>query len=151
MRKTVLALALALAAAASAETPSTAPLPSDSPPAPTTSPPTTPGNPDNASNPAGAPVPPKKWEMRDDQRAHRGECLKLTKQIARYDRDRLWAKERGNELWELSNQERVYRLAAERQRLCPSKQGLTTEQLLAKAADVAARLALAAYTHGWLK
>lgn len=145
MRKIVFALAMAFATAASADAPTPAP------PTPTTTPPTTPGNPNNASNPEGAPVPPKKWVMREDQRAHRGECLKLTKQIARYDRDRQWAKERGNELWELSNQERVYRLAAERQRLCPSKQGPTTEQLLAKAADVAARLALAAYTNGLIK
>jgi hypothetical protein len=86
--------------------------------------------------------------MRDDQRAHRGECKKLTKQIARYERDAKWAEERGNELWELSSQERVYRLAAERQRLCPSKRGPTSEELLAKAAVVAARLALKAYSAG---
>jgi hypothetical protein len=107
-----------------------------------------PNNPNNASNPAGAPVPPKKWEMRDDQRAHRGACLKLTKQIARYDRDAGWAHDQGNELWELSSRERVFRFAAERQRLCPSKRGPTTEELLVKAAVVAARLAAVAASHG---
>jgi len=111
-------------------------------------PPVPPGNPNSASNPEGAPVPPEKWEMRDDQRGHRGECKKLTKQIARYERDAQWAEERGNELWQLSSRERVFRLAAERQRLCPSKRGPTPEELLAKAAVVAAELAAKAYTHG---
>jgi hypothetical protein len=138
MRKLVFALLFACAAASAvAETP---------PPAGT--PPVNPANPNNASNPEGAPVPPKKWEMRDDQRAHRGECKKLTKQIARYERDADWAEERDNELWELASRERVYRLAAERQRLCPSKRGPTAEELLAKAAIVAARLAALAYSHG---
>lgn len=147
MRRVALALVFACSAAlADAPTPPAQPAP---PPAtPPTTPPTNPENPTNASNPAGAPVPPKKWEMRDDQRAHRGECLRLTKQIARYERDAGWAADRNNELWELASTERVYRLAAERQRLCPSKRGPTTEELLAKAAVVAAKLAAAAYTHG---
>jgi len=143
MRRLALAL-LFVCGAALADEPATPP----PPPAPPTTPPTNPANPTNAANPAGAPVPPKKWVMREDQRAHRGECLRLTKQIARYERDATWAEERENELWELASRERVYRLAAERQRLCPSKQGPTTEELLAKAAVVAARLAAAAYTHG---
>ena len=137
MRKLALAL-LFVCAAAAAETP----------PAPPITPPVNPENPNNASNPEGAPVPPKKWEMRDDQRAHRGECLRLTKQIARYDRDADWADERDNELWELSSRERMYRLAAERQRLCPSKKGPTTEELLVKAAVVGARLAALASSYG---
>jgi hypothetical protein len=147
MRRLALALLL-VCGAALAETPATtpAPPPAASPVPPP--PPADPKNPNNASNPEGAPVPPKKWQMRDDQRAHRGECLRLTKQIARYDRDADWAAERDNELWELSSRERVYRLAAERQRLCPSKRGPTTEELLAKAAVVAARLAAVAYSHG---
>jgi hypothetical protein len=138
MRRLAFAL-LFVCGAAAAETPA------DVPPA---QPPVTEGNPNNASNPEGAPVPPKKWEMRDDQRVHRGECLRLTKQIARYERDAGWAEDRGNQLWELASKERVYRLAAERQQLCPSKRGPTAEELLAKAAVVAARLALEAYTHG---
>lgn len=141
MRKLAFALLFACGAAF-ADTPPAAPA---TPPA---TPPVNPENPNNASNPEGAPVPPKKWEMREDQRAHRGECIRLTKQIARYERDAEWAKARDNELWELSSRERVYRLAAERQRLCPSKKGPTTEELLAKAAVMAARLAAAAYTHG---
>jgi hypothetical protein len=138
MRKLALALLL-VCGAALAETP---------PATPPVTPPVNPENPNGASNPEGAPVPPKKWEMRDDQRAHRGQCIRLTKQIARYERDADWAEQRENELWELSSRERVYRLAAERQRLCPSKKGPTTEELLAKAAVVAARLAALAYSHG---
>ena len=138
MRKIALALLFACTSAL-AETPAPAP------------PPANPSNPNHASNPEGAPVPPKKWAMRDDQRAHRGECKKLTKQIARYERDAQWAEERGNELWELSSKERVYRLAAEREQLCPSKRGPTTEELLAEAALIAAKLAAAAYTQGLIK
>ena len=134
MRKLAVALLFVCAAAAAQTPPAT--------------PPTNPENPTNASNPEGAPEVPKKWEMRDDQRAHRGECIRLTKQIARYERDAEWAEERENERWELASRERVYRLAAERQRLCPSKRGPTTEELLAKAAVVAARLAALAYSHG---
>ncbi len=148
MRKLALAVLL-VCGAALAETPPAAP-PGASPgtATPPVTPPVNPENPNNASNPEGAPVPPKKWEMRDDQRLHRGACLRLTKQIARYDRDAEWAEARQNELWELSSRERVYRLAAERQRLCPSKKGPTTEELLTKAAVVAARLAALAYSHG---
>jgi len=147
MRRLALALVFACSAAL-ADAPAPTPPTTPTPPAPPTTPPTNPQNPTNASNPAGAPVPPKKWEMREDQRAHRGACLRLTKQIARYERDAGWAADRDNELWELASRERVYRLAAERQQLCPSKQGPTTEELLAKAAVIAARLAAAAYTHG---
>jgi hypothetical protein len=143
MRRLAMALVLVCGAAFAETTP-----PAPPPATPPVAPPVNPANPTNASNPEGAPVPPKKWEMRDDQKAHRGECLKLTKQIARYERDARWAEERENELWELSSRERVYRLAAERQRLCPSKRGPTTEELLAKAAVVAARLAAVAYSHG---
>jgi len=147
MRRLALALVFACSAAL-ADAPAPQPQPAPPPATPPATPPVDPENPTNASNPAGAPVPPKKWEMREDQRAHRGECLRLTKQIARYERDAGWAADRDNELWELASQERVYRLAAERQRLCPSKRGPTTEELLAKAAVVAAKLAAAAYTHG---
>jgi hypothetical protein len=137
MRRLALAIVLALSAPAVAETPPGTP-------------PVNPENPNNASNPEGAPVPPKKWEMREDQRAHRSQCIRLTKQIARYERDAQWAQQRGNELWELSSQERVYRLAAKRQALCPSKEGPSAEELLAEAALVAAKLAAAAYTQGAL-
>jgi hypothetical protein len=147
MRGIAFALLLMFCATAIADTPPATP-PAAPPAAPPSTPPVDPNNPTNASNPAGAPVAPKKWEMRDDQRAHRGACLKLTKQIARYDRDAGWAHDQGNELWELSNRERVFRLAAERQRLCPSKQGPTSEELLVKAAVVAARLAALAASHG---
>lgn len=111
-------------------------------------PPATPANPNNASNPEGAPKPPPKWEMSADQRAHRGECMKLTKQIARFERDASWAEARGNEMWQVSSRERVYRLAAKREGLCPSPKGPTAADLLAKAALMAARLAALAASHG---
>ncbi len=103
--------------------------------------PTDPANPNNASNPEGAPKPPPKWEMRTDQRAHRGECLKLTKQIGRYERDADWAEQRGNALWEYSSRERIYRLAAKREELCPSPKGPSAEELLLKAAVMAVKVA----------
>lgn len=117
------------------------------PPAPAT-PPTDPANPNNASNPQGAPKPPPKWTLDPDQRGHLGECKKLTKQIARYERDAGWAHDRGNELWQTSSMERVYRLAAKREELCPSPKGPTAAELLAKAAVMAARLAALAASHG---
>ncbi len=107
-------------------------------------------NPTHASNPAGAPPVPPKWEMAEDQKAHRGECMKLTKQIARYERDANWAKERDNEMWELASREKVYRLAAKREDLCPSPKGPTSAELLAKAADLALKLAVLAAKYGAL-
>jgi hypothetical protein len=50
---------------------------------------------------------------------HRGECKRLTRQMARYDRDAGWAREQGNELWEDASRERVKQLAARRAELCP--------------------------------
>jgi hypothetical protein len=111
-------------------------------------PPTNPANPTNAANPEGAPKPPPKWVMREDQRAHRGECLKLTRQIARYERDAEWAEDRDDEMWEVRSMERVYRLAAKREALCPSEKGPSMEDLLAKAAVMAARLAMLASSYG---
>lgn len=116
--------------------------------APPGSPPTTPANPTNSSNPEGAPKPPPKWQMRADQREHRGDCLKLTKQIARYERDADWADARDDELWEARSMERVYQLAAKREGLCPSPKGPTMTDLLAKAALMAARVAMLAASHG---
>lgn len=117
----------------------------DQPPA---TPPVSDENPTNASNPEGAPKPPPKWAMRPDQKEHRGECLKLTKQIARYERDADWAADRDDEMWETRSMERVYRLAAKREGLCPSPKGPTMADLLAKAAILAARLAVLASKYG---
>ena len=130
-RALLLAACAGWASAAFAESPFNAPGP----------PSTNPDNLNNASNPEGAPKPPPKWEMSADQRAHRGDCMKLTKQIARFERDATWANERGNELWEASSQERVYRLAAKREDLCPSPKGPSAEELLLKAAQMAIKVA----------
>ena len=134
-------LAVALVLAAVSACPLLARADDASPATPPSTAPTNPDNPNNASNPEGAPAPPPKWAMRSDQRAHRGECLKLTKQIGRYERDVDWAQGRGNELWEYSSRERVYRLAAKREELCPSPKGPSMEELLLKAALMAAKVA----------
>jgi hypothetical protein len=52
--------------------------------------------------------------------AHRGECKRLTRQIARYERDATMADQRGNALWEDASRDRVARLSTRRANLCPS-------------------------------
>jgi hypothetical protein len=51
--------------------------------------------------------------------SHRGECRKLTKQIARYEGVVDQARSRGNQLWKKSTQMQIERLASRRDRLCP--------------------------------
>ena len=76
------------------------------------------------------------------QQAHRGECLKLTNQIARYERDVQWARERDNDLWEQATLDHLSRLEGRRERLCPqyarSNPFEAVGKLVAKAAQVAA-------------
>lgn len=52
--------------------------------------------------------------------AHTGECRRLTRQIARYERDAAMADQRGNALWEDASRDRVERLETRRADLCPS-------------------------------
>ena len=54
-----------------------------------------------------------------DPQPYRGECRKLTNQIARYERDAGWARERGNQLWEQASVDQAERLSERRARLCP--------------------------------
>jgi hypothetical protein len=49
----------------------------------------------------------------------RAECVKLTQQIARYNRDAKWADERDDELWEASSLAQMNRLSTRREKLCP--------------------------------
>jgi hypothetical protein len=49
---------------------------------------------------------------------NRGECKRMTRQIARYERDAKWADQRGNDLWEDSSKERVKDLKARRENRC---------------------------------
>lgn len=51
---------------------------------------------------------------------HRGECKRLTRQIARYERDANLASQRGNDLWEDASKDRVEHLETRRANLCPS-------------------------------
>lgn len=49
---------------------------------------------------------------------NRGECKRMTRQIARYERDAKWADQRGNELWEDASKDRVKELKARRENRC---------------------------------
>jgi hypothetical protein len=72
---------------------------------------------------------------------HNAECKRLTRQIARYERDAKWADERNNALWQQASEERVARLSARRVDLCPQYR---KPDLWAKAADFIAMAAKAA-------
>ncbi|MCP3986847.1 MAG: hypothetical protein GY723_20870 [bacterium] len=47
------------------------------------------------------------------------ECVKLTQQIGRYQRDAGWARERENRLWEKASLDQIERLATRRAKRCP--------------------------------
>ncbi len=63
------------------------------------------------------------------------ECVKLTNQIERYQRDAGWARERGNPLWEEASLNQIERLALRRAKRCP--QYTEQENLLAEFAALA--------------
>jgi hypothetical protein len=75
-------------------------------------------------------------------RPHGGECKKLTRQIARYERDAKWADDRGNALWQQASEQRVAQLSARREARCPEYRKpdvlAATLDFIAKAAKVAA-------------
>ena len=75
------------------------------------------------------------------QKPHRAECVKLTQQIARYERDAGWAAERGNDLWERSNLTQVERLSTRRAQLCPEFRDPNYAAQFMSALDVAAKAA----------
>lgn len=72
---------------------------------------------------------------------HRGDCRKMTRQIARYERDAKWADQRGNQLWEDASKDRAKALTARRDNMCPQYK---KPNPLAKAADLIAAAAKAA-------
>lgn len=72
---------------------------------------------------------------------HTGECKKLTRQIARYERDARWADQRDAALWEDASHDRAKQLATRRADLCPHYR---RRNPLAKAADFIAAAAKAA-------
>ena len=73
---------------------------------------------------------------------NRGECKRMTRQIARYERDAKWADQRGNELWEDASKDRVKELKERREDRCAQykkKNPLVAfANLVANAAKVAA-------------
>jgi hypothetical protein len=72
---------------------------------------------------------------------HRGECRRLTRQIARYERDVRFADQRDNQLWEDASEDRAEQLSARRVDLCPEYR---KRNPLAEAADFIAAAAKAA-------
>ena len=75
------------------------------------------------------------------QKPHRAQCVKLSQQIARYERDAGWAAERGNDLWEQSNLNQVERLSTRRANLCPEFRDPNYAAQFMAVLDVAARAA----------
>ncbi len=82
------------------------------------------------------------------QKPHRRECMKLTQQIARYERDAGWARERGDELWEASNVQQAGNLSARRARLCPEFREPNYAAEFAAFVDVASRVATRWFLNG---
>jgi hypothetical protein len=96
--------------------------------------------------PAGAAEPELPARM-----PHRRECMRLTKQIARYVDDAERANAAGNELWERSTLQHIDRLAARRAHLCPQlvQRDRSMERLAALLGE-AAKLAAKYFTMGAL-
>ena len=72
---------------------------------------------------------------------HNAECKRLTRQIARYERDVRWADQRDAELWEDASKDRAEMLSTRRENLCPEYR---RRNPLAEAADFVAAAAKAA-------
>ena len=72
---------------------------------------------------------------------HRGECKRLSRQIARYERDGRMADQRDDALWEDASEQRVAQLTERRADLCPQYR---KRNPLAQAADFIAAAAKAA-------
>lgn len=80
----------------------------------------------------------------------RGECRRLTRQIAQYATVVDRARERDNEMWEQHTLQHIGRLTERRARLCPEyRQRPAGEQLLAMLKN-AAKIAAKLYTWGLL-
>lgn len=82
----------------------------------------------------------------------RGECVRLTKQMARYERDAGWARDRGDQRWEQASLDQRDRLEARRNKLCPEMAGPNPIYELYKFGQFlgkAARLAASYFTSGF--
>ena len=75
---------------------------------------------------------------------NRGECKRMTRQIARYERDARWADQRGNARWEDASEDRVASLKARREDRCAQYKRRTANPLVAAADFVAAAAKAAA-------
>jgi hypothetical protein len=72
---------------------------------------------------------------------YRGECKRMTRQMARYERDAKWAQQRGDAMWRDASKDRVKQLSDRRDELCPH---LKKKNPLAQVADLVAAAAKAA-------
>lgn len=72
---------------------------------------------------------------------NRGDCRRMTRQMARYDRDAKWADQRGDQLWEDASKHRVQMLTERRNERCPQYK---KPNPLAQVADLIAAAAKAA-------
>jgi hypothetical protein len=76
---------------------------------------------------------------------NRGECNRMTRQMARYERDAKWAAQRDDALWREASRDRVDHLEDRRDKLCPHmKKKNPIAAAAAKAADLIAAAAKAA-------
>ena len=76
---------------------------------------------------------------------NRGDCRRLTRQIARYDRDAKWADQRGNQVWEDASKHRAKMLTERRDDRCPQyRKPNPIVAAASKAADFVAAAAKAA-------
>jgi len=66
------------------------------------------------------------------------ECVKLTNQITRYQRDAGWARDRANLMWEKASLDQVERLATRRAKKCPEYR--EQESMIAELAALAMEL-----------
>ena len=78
-------------------------------------------------------------------KGYRGECKRMTRQMARYERDAKWAAQRGDAMWREASKARVKQLEGRRDELCPHlKKKNPVVAAAEKAADLVAAAAKAA-------
>jgi hypothetical protein len=87
-------------------------------------------------------------EVQTQPRLSRGECKRLTRQIAHYAEVADRARERDNELWEEHTIQHIGRLSERRAYLCPEYRGKTYGEQLAKLLKDAAKIAAKLFMMG---
>ena len=80
--------------------------------------------------------------------AYRGECRRMTRQIAHYANVVDLARERGNERWEEATLQHIGRLTERRQYLCPKYADNKAGEELIKLLRLAGKVALKMFTMG---